>query len=258
MLIPTGIVKETQDRQRLRTEALAASPSPENCLFSGSVSCYNSRPEAERKNVMKKRLFLLSFVSFAVLMHLAGSARAQTIVTFDNLPNSTTGTFIASPYQGLSWSNFGVVNAILMSNHLGYSVGYGYGMMSASNVAFNWLGNPAEIDSATNFDFLCAYLTGAWKSNLSIEVEGFNGAKEMYDTIVVASATNPALFTFNYLNINRLYFNSFGGEPAFGPNDGNNFVMDNSVFEFIPEPSTFLLAALGVVSLVAFVRRKRT
>jgi hypothetical protein len=33
--------------------------------------------------------------------------------------------------------------------------------------------------------------------------------------------------------------------------------MDNFTFDFIPEPSAFLLAALGTVSLVAFLRRKR-
>jgi hypothetical protein len=65
------------------------------------------------------------------------------------------------------------------------------------------------------------------------------------------------LFTFNYLDIDRLYFSASGGEPAFGGNDGNNFAMDNFDFEFIPEPSSFLLAALGGVSLVAFLRRKR-
>ncbi len=206
---------------------------------------------------MKIRSLLISSVSLVTLIYLAASAHSQTIITFDDLPNSTTGTFIASPYQGLSWSNFGVVNAILMSNAFGYSVGYGYGLVSPSNVAFNWLGNPAEIDSATSFNFFSAYLTGAWNSNLNIEVEGFNGAQEIYNTIVVASATNPTLFTFNYLDINRLYFDSYGGEPAFGPNNSGNFVMDNFTFEFIPEPSSFLLAALGGVSLVAFLRRRR-
>ncbi len=87
-------------------------------------------------------------------------------------------------------------------------------MVSPSNVAFNAGGDPAEIDSATNFNFFSAYLTGAWNSNLNIEVEGFNGAKEIYDTIVVASATNPTLFTFNYLDIDRLYFDSYGGQSA--------------------------------------------
>jgi len=80
----------------------------------------------------------------------------------------------------------------------------------------------------------------------------------IYDETVVASATNPTLFTFNFLDIDRLYFNAYGGEPAgFGSIAGAEFAMDNFEFDFIPEPSTFLLAALGAVSLVAFLRRKR-
>jgi len=209
---------------------------------------------------MKRKVFLIPAVCLSFLVFCAVSANSQTVVTFDDLPNSTTGTFIASPYQGLSWSNFAVVDPILFSNAYGYSVGYGYGMVSPSNVALNAYGNPAEIDArGTNFNFFSAYLTGAWNSNLNIEVEGFNGAQEIYDTIVVASATNPTLFTFNYLDIDRLYFNSYGGLPAFSPiNNETPFVMDNFMFEFIPEPSTFLLAALAGASLAAVLRRKRT
>jgi hypothetical protein len=66
------------------------------------------------------------------------------------------------------------------------------------------------------------------------------------------------LFTFNYTNINELAFNSFGGEPAgFGSGAGEEFVMDNFMFEFIPEPSTFLLAVLGGLSLVLLLSRRR-
>jgi hypothetical protein len=78
------------------------------------------------------------------------------------------------------------------------------------------------------------------------------------DQPVVASATNPTLFTFNYLDIDSLYFTSSGGQPAFFNSGGGEwFAMDNFTFEFVPEPSTFLLAALGGVSLVAFFKRKR-
>ncbi len=212
---------------------------------------------------MKTRSFLLVFVPLAILMSLATSARSQTLVTFDDFDLSHAhaySTNIPNGYQGLNWTNFGIVNGILQSSALGgYLSGYNYGMVTPSNVAYNAFGNPAEIDSpGTNFSFLSAYLTGAWNSNLNIEVEGFNGAAEIYDTNVVASATNPTLFTFNYLNINRLYFNSYGGELAgFGGGAGENFVMDNFDFEFIPEPSSLLLTALGGVSLVAFLKRKR-
>jgi hypothetical protein len=129
-------------------------------------------------------------------------------------------------------------------------------------VAFNANGNPAEIDArGTNFSFLSTYLTGAWSSNLNIEVQGFRGGSLLYDETVVASATNPTLFTFNYLNVDRLYFRSFGGQDAgFPPSHGQGgtwFVVDNMSIEFVPEPSTFLLAGLSALTLCAFLKRRR-
>jgi hypothetical protein len=203
------------------------------------------------------KLLLQFSVSLTLIALRPVATHPQTVLTFDDLTAPLEGRAIPNGYGGLNWSNFWVANSVLMSNFYGYSIGYNYGMVSPSNVAYDAGGTPAEIDSATNFNFLSAYLTGAWNSNLNIEVEGFNGAEEIYNTIVVASATNPTLFTFNYLDIDRLYFNSYGGQVAFGPSPGYNFVMDNMGYEFVPEPSSFLLAALGAMSLVAFLRRKR-
>lgn len=181
-----------------------------------------------------------------------------TVVTFDDLPvNTDTTSFIPGNYQGLIWSNLAVENAILSTNILGVT-GYHYGMVSASNVTFNAFGNPVEIDSTgTNFNFLSTYLTGAWRSNLSIEVQGFSGATMLYGTTVVASATAPTLFAFNYLNIDRLTIDPFGGQYAGFGGYGNEFVMDNFTFEFVPEPSTMLLAALGALTLWPLLKRRR-
>ncbi len=204
------------------------------------------------------------------LFFSAISTRSQTVVTFDDLSETGSGAFFSlkyQGYQGLTWSNIACNNAILLTNVLpnefpgaptnGLSGDY-YGMVSPSNVAL--MASGCEIDSfATNFDFLSAYLTGCWNSNLNIEVQGFRETNLVYDETKVVSATSPTLLTFDYMDIDRLYFTSYGGEPAFSPpSGGNEFVMDNFMFEYIPEPSTFLLAALGGVSLVAFLRRKRT
>jgi hypothetical protein len=207
---------------------------------------------------MKLKLLLQPLAVLSLLVFSAFSARSQTVITFDDIPSGPNGALITNAYQGLDWTDFGVGNAILQTNLNGVN-GYGYGMVSPSNVAFNAFGNPAEIGSpGTNFNFLSTYLTGAWNSNLNVEVQGFSGATMLYDTTVVASATSPTLFTFDYLNVNRLTFISSGGQSAgFGGGSGEEFVMDNFTFEFIPEPSTFLLAALGGVSLVAFLRRQR-
>lgn len=215
---------------------------------------------------MKLKLLLLPVVCLSLLVFWSGSASSQIVVTFDDLHETGSGSFIPNDYHGLVWSNFTCLNAFLVGANFppfepNLSNGYYFGMVSASNVAFNPFGSAVEIDSATNFNFLSAYLTGAWSSNLNIEVHGFNGTKEIYDTIVVASATKPTLFTFDYLDIDRLYFNAYGGQDAgFPPSYGDGgtwFAMDNFTFEFIPEPSSFLLAALGGVSLVAFLKRKR-
>lgn len=206
---------------------------------------------------MKTKSLALPIAFLTLLAFSCPSTYSQTVVTFDDLPDSTTGTFIASPYSGLNWSNFYVANAIIGANVLGTN-GYFFGMVSASNVAFNAGGSPAEIDArGTNFDLLSTYLTGAWNSNLNIEVEGFRGGTLLYDTTVVVSATSPTLFTFDYLDVDRLYFDSYGGQPAFTPVPEYQFVMDNMTIDFIPEPSSLLLTGLGAVSLVVFLRRRR-
>jgi hypothetical protein len=207
-----------------------------------------------------KTLFSSLCTVFCVL---AISPCWATVVTFDDLHETGSGSYLTAPYQGLIWSNFAVNNAILFTNAPGHAYttnglsGNYYGMVSASNVAVNGIGAPAEIDSpGTNFNFLSAYLTGFWNSNLSIEVKGFSGGSLLYDQTVVASATAPTLFTFGYTNIDRLYFSNFGGQPAFGTPSAPQFIMDNFAFEFVPEPSSFLLAAIGALLVWPVLKRK--
>jgi len=212
---------------------------------------------------MKIRTFMLPLACCALLISSALPIAGQTLITFDDISiptnDFTTLTSITNGYQGLNWSNCFAANVPYQTSLFGVTNGANYGMISPPNIAFNGSGNPAEIDSSgTNFNFLSVYLTGIWNNNLNIEVEGFGGTNLLYDQSVVASATSPTLFTFNYLGIDRLTFDSFGGEPAgFSGGSGEQFAMDNLSVEFIPEPASFLLAALGGVSLVAFLRRKR-
>jgi hypothetical protein len=86
---------------------------------------------------------------------------------------------------------------------------------------------------------------------------GCSGTSSLYSQVVVASATTPTLFTFNYLNMDRLYFSNFGGQPAFGTLSAPQFVMDNFTFDFVPEPAAFLLTAAGALMLWSVVKRKR-
>jgi hypothetical protein len=207
---------------------------------------------------MRVKPFPIAFALFTLLAVLLTSQGLAGVVTFDDLHETASASFIANGYQGLVWSNFDAMNAVLNPTIYPFITnGFYYGMVSASNVV---VADIAEIDSGgTNFDFSSAYLTGAWNSNLNIEVQGFRGGTLLYDQTVVASATNPTLFSFNYLDVDRLYFVASGGQPAFGtPGSSKYFAMDNFDFEFIPEPSTFLLTACGALTLFALFRRRRT
>src|SRR5579859_1288592 len=206
---------------------------------------------------MRANLFWLSCVCSTLLGLSVIFTCSAAVITFDDLIRNTgTESSISNGYQGVVWNNFAAFNAILSTNIVGVTGGY-YGMVSPSNDAFNGLGQPAEIDSqGTDFDFTSAYFTGAWHSNLNIEVQGFRAGNLLYDQTVIASATNPTLSTFDYLNIDRLYFDSYGGDVAFGHDGGPGFVMDNLTIEFIPEPSPFLLTAAGALMLWAGLRRK--
>jgi len=213
---------------------------------------------------MKEKFFPLLVAFLTVLIFSTGSISRGNLITFDDLLTGTNadGTRVISvvpaDYGGLDWDNFFTLSGPAQARVFGTNGSY-YGMVSASNVAFNGSGTPAEIDSAgTDFNFVSTYLTGAWNSNLNIEVEGFRSGTLLYDTTVVASATSPTLFTFNYTNIDQLVFNSFGGQPAGFPNGGGeSFVMDNFTFEFIPEPSSLPLATVGALLLWPLLKRKR-
>ena len=210
---------------------------------------------------MKAKLFLLPFAFFTMLTFSTITTSWATVITFDDLSETASGSFIANGYQGLNWSEILAFNAILHTNLpvvIGGGVsGFYYGMVSASNAISIGGYGPAEIDTFTNLNFRSAYLTGAWRSNLNVQVQGFRGGSLLYDTIVVASATNPTLFTFNYLDIDRLSFNTSGGEAAFEHDGGAIVVLDNLSFEFVPEPSSFLLTTVAALMLWPLLRRKR-
>ena len=115
------------------------------------------------------------------------SSYASTI-NFDDLADNGFGTSIASGYQGLSWTNFGVVNAQLYTNMFGAS-GYATAMTSAPNVAYAQTGSPATFSASTPFDLTSANMGAAWYDNLNVEVDGYIGANLAYTTTLVLSAS---------------------------------------------------------------------
>jgi hypothetical protein len=166
--------------------------------------------------------------SNAVLTVLNGK---PVLVTFDDLPGSDL--LVPNGYNSLNWSNFYYLDA---ATYPGPS-GYGAGMVSPPNVAFNGYGLPAAISSTTSVDMLSAYLTAAWNDNLRVEAKGYAGTNLIYDSTYVLSATAPTLINFDYLGVTTVQFNSSGGTPHPGYGGaGTQFVMDNLTVVFPPPP----------------------
>jgi hypothetical protein len=205
---------------------------------------------------MKMRLVV---ISLAMLL-ISAAPSSAAVLTFDDLAG--TGVPIGS-YGGLSWSE----NFYQLDGSLGAytDTGYDHGRVSGNHVAYNgWERVVAVSDSA--FDFTGAWLTGAWNDGLSINVTGWSGATQLYDNTVTVNTAGATWFAFDYLDVDRLVFSSFGGIPnpaAAQRGGGLHFVMDNFTINesgAVPEPSTLIIwSGLGAIGLAAvWRRRKRT
>ena len=199
-------------------------------------------------------------IVLAGLVLVLGSAAAPaTVLTFDD---ATAATEAAVPdgYGGFDWDNFYVLNPVAYG--LAPS-GYVNGVVSPTYVAVNATANPAALWVAAHecFDFNGAYFTGAWNDGLAIRVQGYRTGTQVYDETVIAGAYAPTWFRFDFLDVDRLRFSSYGGTPAgFGIGSGAHFAMDDFTFDeppAIPEPLTVAGLALGLGTLGTYLRRRK-
>lgn len=132
---------------------------------------------------------------------------------------------VSDNYNGFTWNNLGVEDGITSVN-----TGYYVGTISPNNVCYNEFGNPGSMTSSAPFNFYSAYLTGAWNDGLQVEVQGYTSGVLLYDNTYTLSSTSPIPIAFNYLGVDEVDFNSFGG--THNPNYvyyGEQFLMDNVV-----------------------------
>ncbi len=201
--------------------------------------------------VMRRLAFLASFAGLC----LADPASA-TLITFDDLPDTSLYHRILNPYDGFDWSShFWYLNGADYPSY--YHSGYKHGVVSAPNVAFNGGGRSVNFSSGMPFELDSFYLAAAWRRGLKVTVTGELNGVVVDSTTLTVKRSGPTLETFNW-DVNKVIFHSFGGVPV--DFEGYQFVLDNlsvssvpessnGSFDAVPESSTWTLMLVGFAGL---------
>lgn len=183
---------------------------------------------------------------------LAGPASAG-VITFDDRGSSIQAL---GAYQGFNWNNISTVapKKVGLQN-----TGYGRGMVSAKNVAFNDYGDvtgSVSLASGT-FTFQSAYFTAAWIQGLKLTIVGLNDGVQKYSKTLTLTDKSPQLFAANWGGIDQLTFTTYIDDCT---DRGRQFVMDNFTFiSGVPEPDTWalMIAGFGGVGMMIRANRRR-
>src|SRR5437773_3408879 len=152
--------------------------------------------------------------SWIALLGTIPVSHGSTLLTFDDLSPGTVTLLIPNGYGGLTWSNFYAYNGTLAQP----AYGYFKGIVSTANVALNGFADPSGFSSSSLIDLNSAYMTAAFDDGLHVRVQGISGTNLLYDNTYVLGLNAPTLINFNYLQIDKVLFQS---TPA------RNFVVDN-------------------------------
>jgi hypothetical protein len=163
-----------------------------------------------------------------ILVTICSTIGYADVLTFDDVTTSQY-TLIPNGYGGFDWDWFGVVHQSVYPGS-----GYENAVVSGEYAGFNVLGEVASLNGEV-FDFNGVYLTAAWREGLNITVSGYLDGVLMYESTVTVDAYEPAWFDFNYMGIDSLVFESWGGTDIMPDSIyvGPHFAMDDFTFNEI-------------------------
>ena len=208
---------------------------------------------------MKK---LTKFAIAAVLLPLSFAVSAENL-NFDDisLPTSPNHQKITS-YHDFTWTDASVLNYEYYGKN---QSGYKNGTISGTNTLFNFAERDMSIEKTGGgtFDLVSAWMTGAWRNNLSVTVTGFLNGQVVNTMDLTLSAINPTEVLFNFTGIDKVTFSStkVTGDTVPGfINKGWQMAIDDMVItpvSAVPEPSTYAMMFAGLGLLGLMVRRRK-
>jgi hypothetical protein len=194
----------------------------------------------------------LGLLGTSLLLFGATRDAAATILGFDDI-GATNSILFPDGYGGLNWGIPGESPPWFDKTNSAFTDG----VVSGEYAAIFGTSTHTVTNPGGTFDFVGAYFTGGWFDKTA-PVMGYLDDVEIYSTTVFADNGVQNWYAFNWTGIDKLVFPVIddGGTP--GNND--DYVVDNFTIEnvsVVPEPSTFALGILGLLSLGMIGRRRR-
>jgi hypothetical protein len=209
--------------------------------------------------------------AFFLVMTISAPLSAD-IINFDDIDASLGDVPLdgLSPYQDLTWTKFSAYTSVP-----GFP-GFNNGIVSPPNGAYtagDALGAPivSMITRAAGFDFISADLGSGWYDGLSVTLNGLTNGVQDFSQTVTVNTSAPQLFTFDFTGITELdIFATVTGSTSdpfgCGPSGCSQVTLDDLNVRLlnlpppssVPEPGSFVLLSLVLISLAASPRLRRS
>ena len=212
---------------------------------------------------------------FAILSMVAVTSTAQAqLMDFEDIADGVNGIKLdkITPTSDALWVNQSVGDINSFTKNTGALKNH---ITSGSTIAYqiNCTGYFKSL-SYQSFDFTSAQMGAVWNNGLTVNVTAYRKGGIVGTKKITLDTTGPQLVTFNFKNIDKVYFVSSGGkfDTSLGKasqsvgalgigSDTYAFAMDDMVFSpvaAVPEASTYamMIAGLGMIGLVVRKRRQ--
>ena len=98
------------------------------------------------------------------------AAATEVVVDFESASTTSSYDVVSSGYAGLTWG----VDVYAMNVNAIPGSGYEYGTIDSYST-FNWYSRIWEVSFPTSVDVEGFYLTNAWSSSSTVQIDGYSG-----------------------------------------------------------------------------------